>query len=74
MTGEVRIDLAPVPFGAGVRFFGAYQRSPFLDITPRPRHHETPTPQHIPLEVLTGPAPGDGVLVSAEAWPVRARG
>ena len=27
---EVRIDLVPVVFGGGVRFFGDYEGSPFL--------------------------------------------
>jgi len=30
LIDEIRIDLAPVVFGAGVRFFGDYSGSPFL--------------------------------------------
>ena len=30
LLDEVRIDLVPVVFGAGVRFFGDYSGSPFL--------------------------------------------
>jgi dihydrofolate reductase len=30
LIDEVRIDLVPVVFGGGVRFFGDYEGSPFL--------------------------------------------
>jgi hypothetical protein len=35
LVDEVRVDLVPVVFGAGVRFFGDYAGSPLLLENPR---------------------------------------